>query len=170
MTKSDVELRPFTGAQLDVALVLRVLESQPAYALQSTGRPVEAADAVEFLFESPDGTADDDKLPFGVWRGDELVALLDVVRHWPRHGTLMIGLLLVDDRVQRTGVGSAAFSALLDLARTWPDVDRLRIGVLTTNTEAIPFWKSVGFVATGEIKPYNHGTFEAEVAIYEREL
>src|SRR6478735_1990180 len=157
-------------SERDVELVRQVLESQPVYAQLATGVPVGPQDGRDFLLDRPEGIAHDDKLPFGVWRDGRLVGLLDVVRHWPRRGTLMIGLLLVDGSVARTGVGSAAFAALLDLARTWPDADRLRIGVLTTNTDAMPFWESLGFVATGEVKPYRSGTFESEVAIYERPL
>ena len=43
-------------------------------------------------------------------------------------------------------------------------------GVVRTNELAIPFWTQLGFVATGEVRPYRYASVTSEVLVFEKLL
>jgi hypothetical protein len=45
---------------------------------------------------------------FGVWVDGELVGVLDLLLRYPDQETVYLGLLLIDRRRQRQGIGAAA--------------------------------------------------------------
>ena len=63
----------------------------------------------------------------------------------------------------------AAVGTIEALARTWPGIDQLRVAVVVTNRDAVIFWRKLGFVATGEIKP-KYGPYVDDIVILEKQI
>ena len=107
-----VTLREVTGDPEELAALQRIFESDEEFALRVTGHPPGPADAQSTLMFVPEGKSPDDKAVFGVWAGDELVGVLDLLLRYPDDETLYLGLLLIDRDRQGQGIGAAACQAL----------------------------------------------------------
>jgi len=82
----------------------------------------------------------------------------------------MLGLLIVAASVDNQGIGSAALRLLDDWIRQNTECARVRIGVVRTNDGVLGFWHRMGFVETGETKPYVHGSLKSEVVVMGKSL
>jgi uncharacterized protein len=134
-----------------------------------TGDPAEPADAQSTLMFVPEGRSPDDKAPFGVWAGDELVGLLDLLLRYPDDQTVYLGLLLIDRAHQGQGIGAAAFQALeRDLLPRWPWARRLRLSVVGANDQVLGFWRRLGFAETGELRPWRYDKLESEAILMDK--
>lgn len=91
---------------------------------------------------------------YGIYLNDEMVGCADVIRKYPTNDTALIGLLLISEKYQRQGIGRLAYGSLESVIRVWDGIKKIIIGVVITNDIVLPFWKSQGFIETGEIKPY----------------
>jgi ribosomal protein S18 acetylase RimI-like enzyme len=156
----------------DLAEVQRLIESDPGYTERITGYPPGQADAESLLMGRPEGLSEDAKVVLGVWEGDQLVALVDLLRGYPTGHIGFIGLLEVHGDHQGRGVGAAAYRLVEDYVGTaWPEVRTLRLAVVDTNAEvAAGFWQRRGFELTGEEKPYKYDKLESVVRLYEKQL
>src|SRR2546423_5778588 len=162
-------LRLLAGEREEMAALQRVLEDAPRYAERITGAPPGPADAQSTYSVLPEGKGYDDKFVYGVYDGDQMIGCADVIRHWPRPGTAHIGLLLIAEGHERRGHGRVAYEALEREARGW-GAKRLRIGVVATNEDVLPFWRKLGFVPTGEVKPYRYGPIQSQVTVLEKPI
>jgi RimJ/RimL family protein N-acetyltransferase len=161
-------LREVTGGSEELAALQRIVESDEEFALRVTGHPPGPADAQSTLMFVPEGKSPDDKAPFGVWDGDELVGVLDLLLRHPDDETLYIGLLLHRDR-QGQGIGTAAVQALeRDLLPRWPWARRLRLSVVRTNDQVLGFWRRLGFAETGEVRPWRYDKLESEAILMDK--
>ena len=169
-TLGDVTLRLVQGEPDEMAKLQRVLESAPAYTHRVTGLPPVATEAQSTYSILPPGKSYDDKFVFGVERGGRMVGCVDVVRGYPDAQTAYVGLLLVAEPFQRQGIGRAAYRALESVIRSWRTCVRVRLAVVATNEAVIPFWSKLGFVPTGEVKPYRYAGVVSESIILEKVL
>lgn len=80
----------------------------------------------------------------------ETVGVVDFLRDYPRPGTVYVGLLMVREDRQGQGLGTRLFRELVRLSQG----AHFRLAVLEHNPQALKFWQQMGFVATGEVKPY----------------
>jgi uncharacterized protein len=164
-----VTLREVTGDPEELAALQRIMESDEGFALRVTGHPPGPADAQSTLMSVPEGNSPDDKAPFGVWAGDELVGLLDLLLRYPDDQTVYLGLLLIDRARQGQGIGAAAFQALeRDLLPRWPWARRLRLSVVRTNDQVLGFWRRLGFAETGELRPWRYDKLESEAILMDK--
>jgi ribosomal protein S18 acetylase RimI-like enzyme len=164
-----VTLREVTGDPEELAALQRIFESDEDFAVRVTGHPPGPADAQSTLMFVPEGKSPDDKAVFGVWAGDELVGILDLLLRYPDDETLYLGLLLIDRDRQGQGIGAAACQALeRDLLPRWPWVRRLRLGVVRTNDQVLGFWRRLGFTETGEVRPWRYDKLESEVVLMDK--
>jgi GNAT superfamily N-acetyltransferase len=164
-----IDLRLLTGERAETAALQRVLEGAPRYAERITGAPPGPDDAQSSYTVLPEGKGYEDKFVYGIYAGGEMIGCADVIRGWPRPDTAHIGLLLIGERHQRRGHGRAAYQAIERAIAPW-GVKRVRIGVVGTNEDVLPFWRTLGFVPTGEVKPYRYGPVDSQVTILEKPL
>ena len=164
-----ISLRLLEGEHEEMAAMQRVLEGAPTYAERITGAPPGAADAQSTYSILPEGKGYEDKFVYGIYQGDEMIGCADVIRAWPRPDTTHLGLLLIAERHQRRGHGRSAYRLIENQVRAW-GAKRLRIGVVGTNEDVLPFWRKLGFVPTGEMKPYKYGPIESHVTVMEKPL
>ena len=89
-----------------------------------------------------------DKHFFGLFDGASLIAVIDLIDRYPDDRTAFLGLLMVANSRQRSGLGTFVVNALSDALRT-DGYTRIRLGYLERNLSAEKFWHSQGFQPTG---------------------
>lgn len=166
----DLELTPLTGDPGVVAELQLVLESRPDYHERVNGSPA-GPDEAQCVFSAlPDGLPADRKYVFGVYRDGAMIGCIDLLVGYPDAHTAMLGLLLVASSAAGNGVGSGALRLLEDWIRQNSDCDRIRLGVVRTNDGVLGFWRRMGFIENGEIRPYAHGPLTSEIVVMAKEL
>jgi ribosomal protein S18 acetylase RimI-like enzyme len=164
-----VELRVLSGTPAERAGVRHILQCVPDYTQAVHGGPFPPEEADAVFDDLPPGGTRETKLVCGLFSDDAMVGISDLARDYPNRGTAMIGLLAIDEAYRRKGLGLAATRHIEDLVR-----DRgctvLRIGVVASNGPAFPFWRSAGFMATGESRLWVDGTVRSEVIVMEKAL
>ncbi|HEX4584898.1 MAG TPA: GNAT family N-acetyltransferase [Burkholderiaceae bacterium] len=165
-----VSLRLLQGEPSEMAELQRVLEAAPRYAELVTGVPPGRADAQSTYSILPEGKTYDDKFVFGIYLGGSMVGCADVIRGYPDAATATLGLLLIAEPFQRRGIGDAAYREIEARVLAWEPCDRIRIAVVGTNASVIPFWQRLGFVPTGQTRPYRYGSVVSEAIYLEKPL
>ena len=89
-----------------------------------------------------------DKYFIGIFEGDFLVAVMDLIDRYPDNRTVFIGLLMVSKNYQRKGLGTLIVKALSQ-ALGAEGYARIRLGYVKTNLSARNFWLKQGFRPTG---------------------
>lgn len=70
-----------------------------------------------------------------------------------RKHAVWIGLI-VDEKWQSKGIGTALLKAVIDLADKWLDLSRLELTVFVDNEAAIKLYKKLGFVVEGTFRKF----------------
>jgi len=164
-TNTGTRLQLLDGDSAVMTELQRVLEDAPTYAERVTGAPPGKADAQSTFSILPPDKSYDDKFVFGVYDDGQMIGCVDLIRGFPQPQTAHLGLLLIAESHQRRGHGKAAYRAVEDIVRSWGACTQVRIGVVRTNAEVLQFWHALGFVATGEVKPYRYASVVSETVI-----
>ena len=164
----ELTLRELDAGDEDALQVL--LESEPDYAVRVTGYPPGPSDALSLLMVRPESVPESRKVVLGVFDGEDLVGVVDLLRGYPAPEFVFIGLLLVHRAHQGSGVGAAAMAAVERYAGQWPEARRFRLAVADTNAPVLGFWRRMGFEPTGETRPYRYDYLESTTRLYERDL
>ncbi len=155
----------------DGELLQRLLASVPGYWTLIEGGEVSAQAAVGTLAALPPLREFTDKRVFAICENGVPIGCIDVIRGYPNRSTAMLGLLLISEARQRTGLGTTSFELLRTwIAGAWPELEQIRIGVVAVNADAIAFWKRLGFRENGEKRKYHAGTVESETVVLVRGL
>ena len=166
-----MELTCRTLNMSDAALLQELLESNPSYSRRVSGRDPHPDDSRTILTARPPGMNSESKYAWGIWESGKLIACVDVVRGYPRAEVAHIGLLIVAGDQSRRGVGRQTYERVLKEIRTWSEVAAVHLGIVATNAEAAePFWESLGYLRTGESKPYVDGAVDSIVTFWESPL
>lgn len=105
------------------------------------------------LEEVPPNKNFNDKFVLGFFENNKLVAILDLVKDYPKSNNIFIGLFIIDVYYQNKGIGSKVIKRLINILKTI-GVSECYLGVVDSNEKAYIFWKKQGFEETGKI--YNH--------------
>lgn len=89
-----------------------------------------------------------DKYFIGIFDGDFLVAVMDLIDRYPDDRTAFIGIFMVSKSRQRKGIGTYIAKALSQTLRA-EGYRRIRLGYTKTNLSAQSFWIKQGFQPTG---------------------
>lgn len=104
----------------------------------------------------PPGTTPADKFYLGYFRGERLIAVMDLILHYPNSNTAFIGFFMMARPEQGRGTGSGIIDECARLIRR--DGFRfIRLGFAEGNPQSEAFWKKNGFVKTGVIA--DHGSY-----------
>ena len=169
MTTDAVSMRILSDTADNRRSVNALLNAAADYHLLVEGAAPTSAHVDEFFTSVPDGYALDDLFPLGFFMGDTMIGGGGILRRWNAPNKAMIGLLVFAPEWRRGGRGCAALAHIETLARTWPGIDRLRVGVIGNNTDALTFWRKVGFIDTGEVKP-KYGPYLEDILILEKSI
>ena len=136
-----VSLRPITGSNREAVEALRVSAVQERFVGSVNGALLEAAD-------EPDGRAIywavyDDETPVGfVMISDEVSA--------PGYIPQYLWKLLIDERHQRRGFGSATLDLIVEYFRSRPGVEAMWTSAGQGDGSPIAFYERYGFEQTGD--------------------
>lgn len=86
----------------------------------------------------------------GLFQGEALAAVLDLVEGYPGEGTLYIGLLELEVQFHRQGLGTRLLRALKTAAQK-AGFSSLRLGCYERNAPGLAFWNAMGFEKEGEV-------------------
>lgn len=167
----DIYLRLLTGQPCEMAALQHILEAAPTDAELVTGHPPGAAEAQSLFAALPPGMTSDSKYLYGFMTDvPQLVGCADLIRGWPTHSTALLGLLLLDQEHQGHGLGESAYQEVEAKVRRWPEIDMLRVSIVRSSAAVLPFWRDVGFVETGEVRPYVYDKLASESIILAKSL
>jgi diamine N-acetyltransferase len=137
-----VTLRPIDEANRETVLALRVSPAQEQFVSSVADSLAEAA-------AEPDGHA----IPWAVYSNETPVGFVmisdevgspDYIAHY-------LWKLLIDERHQRRGLGTAALELIVEYFRARPCVDVVWTSAGQGQGSPIPFYERYGFEQTGEI-------------------
>lgn len=133
-----------------------------------TGRAAGQEDATSLLTDRPPKFALSNKLVFGLHDDRRLVAVVDVLRDYPREGIWWVGLLLITPELRGRGLGRRLYMALESWMAT-QGATEVRLCVQAQNARGHKFWETLGFVALGSQTLTLHG-LTSEVTTYSRSV
>jgi diadenosine tetraphosphate (Ap4A) HIT family hydrolase/RimJ/RimL family protein N-acetyltransferase len=140
----------FAGLGEDELPALQSLcESCADYYHLMTGSAVSSSEAHTLFTLRPETASLQDKFLIGVWRGRELIGVLDLYRHYPRQKLAWMALLLLHPNMRGHGHGAAMIRWMVAWARE-QGCTRLRLGVADDNQRALEVLGRHGFRPTGE--------------------
>ncbi len=118
-------------------------------------KPVNDQAALELCNALPDGVDPDQKVILGIYTTQEhrLVGVFDLIKAYHNPESLSLGLMVLEPASRNKGIGPLAYKRLEEWALNEHMV-RIRLGVISTNEKGLSFWKSVGYIETGEVKPF----------------
>lgn len=98
---------------------------------------------------APPGIPTAQKHYVGLYRADELVAVLDVVDGYPREDVAFIGFFMMNAAMQGRGAGSAIVGELCDYLKE-TGMSAVHLVINKGNPQATHFWTKNGFVILRE--------------------
>jgi len=113
----------------------------------------------------PPRTIPEDKFYVGFFDGASLVAILDLILHYPNEKTAFIGLFMVAKQYQGRGVGSQIVRECFDFLNE-QGFAAVRLGFAKGNPQSEAFWRKNGLEPTGLEVPYENYT----AVVMERKL
>jgi diamine N-acetyltransferase len=145
-----VTLEPITPANRAAIEALRVAPAQQQFV---SG----VAESLQEAAAEPDGRA----IPFGVYAGDTPVGFVMISDEVGAPGYIAHYLwkLLIDERHQRRGHGTATLDLIVAYFRARPGVEALWTSAGRGDGSPIPFYERYGFEQTGEV------VFDGEVLL-----
>lgn len=104
---------------------------------------------IEDMEALPPNKGYEDKHYMGFFRNDTLVAVMDLIEHYPRPGIGLIGFFAMNANLQGSGIGTAIIS---DSVAYFAELgfEKVRLGIDEGNPQSKAFWLKNGFVFTEE--------------------
>lgn len=91
----------------------------------------------------------EDKHYIGFFRDNELVAVMDLIEHYPNPRTALLGFFAMNTNLQGQGIGTVIISdSVAYLAQV--GFKKVRLGIDKGNPQSKAFWLKNGFTFTGE--------------------
>jgi len=170
MKHRDIYLELLTGEPIEMKDLQGVFEQTLDYSMRIMGHPPGPAEAQSTFSILPPDKSYEDKFVFGIYRDNEMIGCVDLIRSYPDRSTAMLGLLLLTPNTQRKGYGKFIYQRIEEIVKGWSDVRMIRIGVVGTNSHVLGFWEKMGFSDTTLRKPYRYDKLESEHIIYEKKI
>lgn len=141
-------LRPLEEG--DLPLVFALYQRNTFFNSAALEAPPTLESCREDLAALPPGREPRHKLFLGLFQGEALAAVLDLVEGYPGEGTLYIGLLELEVQFHRQGLGTRLLRALKTAAQK-AGFSSLRLGCYERNAPGLAFWNAMGFEKEGEV-------------------
>ena len=134
-------------APKDIPNILKLCKTNPYYYKHCPPRPT--VDTIKKdMLALPPKTTKKDKKYVGFFKGNELIALMDLILNYPDDKTCFIGLFMMNKKYQNRGIGSEIVrNSLVYLKKFY---EKVRLGYVSTNEQSKNFWLKNGFKETGK--------------------
>ena len=107
----------------------------------------------------------EDKHYIGFFDEDTLIAVMDLIEHYPKPGTALLGFFAMNANLQGQGIGTEIISdSVAYLAQA--GFKKIRLGIDKGNPQSKAFWLKNGFTFTGEAYESDGST----ILVMERKL
>lgn len=148
-------VRPLTAGDVDKILAL-CAENEQFYRYHP---PMATRESIlADMTALPPGTGAENKHYLGFFDGDALVAVLDLIEHYPQQNTAYIGFFMTKKERQGCGLGTSLIGKLLDELRK-EKFCRVRLAIDRGNPQSKAFWEKNGFALTGEESPHDDSAY-----------
>ena len=97
----------------------------------------------------PPGVEKKDKYYMGLFDRDDLIAVMDLIVHYPQKKTAFIGFLMIKAEEQHHGLGSEIVADLCASLKAH-GFEKVRLAVDHGNPQSLAFWQKNGFSLTNE--------------------
>lgn len=104
---------------------------------------------IEDMEALPPNKGYEDKHYIGFFQKNTLVAVMDLIEHYPQHGTALLGFFAMNASWQGQGIGTAIISDSLAYLEQL-GFRKVRLGIDKGNPQSKAFWLKNGFAFTGE--------------------
>lgn len=104
----------------------------------------------EIFITLPPNKSCKDKFVLGIYKFDELIGIVDIIKDFPTIGEWMLGLMIIEPESRGNGLGKIAHEALVGWAKDL-GAKSFRIGVIEDNYKGINFWSSLGYTKIKEV-------------------
>jgi GNAT superfamily N-acetyltransferase len=109
------------------------------------GRASLPGDAQDLLCDLPPGKDISDKQVLGIYdKSENLIGVLDAVRHYPQKNICFIGLLMIRPEFRGKGAGRVILNSFTSHVQT-QGFQALMLAVVEENQSALRFWQACGF-------------------------
>ncbi|WMJ81629.1 GNAT family N-acetyltransferase [Clostridium sp. MB40-C1] len=103
----------------------------------------------EIFIALPPNKNYEDKFVLGIYKFDDLIGIVDVIKDFPTVGEWMLGLMLIEPEARGNGLGKIVHQALIMWAKDL-GAKSFRIGVIEDNYKGINFWSALGYTKIKE--------------------
>jgi GNAT superfamily N-acetyltransferase len=126
-----------------VPLIHELCAGNPQYYLYSPASP-EPGHILKDLRLTPPGVPLSRKHYVGLFDGERLIAVMDVVDSYPDEDTAFIGFFMLARERQGRGVGSVIIADTLERLKAW-GFTAVRLCIDEGNPQSTAFWQKNGF-------------------------
>ena len=134
----------------DIPAILTICEGNPIL-YRYCGYPPSEERVRMDMHIAPQGIPMERKHYVGLFDGDALVAILDVIDGFPRADVAFIGFFMMNPARQGQGVGSAIIDTLCAYLKR-AGMAEAHLVINKGNPQATHFWTKNGFAVTREVK------------------
>ena len=128
--------------------------------------PAATVDSVlEDMQALPPDMTYDDKFYIGFFQNEQLVAVMDLILHYPDADTAFVGFFMMDQACQGKGIGSSIVGDTMHFLNEAGFI-RVRLGVMKGNEQSRHFWLKNKFLPTGEEADHGLGV----VAVMQKQI
>lgn len=89
------------------------------------------------------------KFVIGIFKDHQLIGIIDYLNHFPKSNISCIGLFMIDKDLRKQGLGKSLYLSFENYLKEQLVKD-IYIGIISTNINALHFWKTVGYHHIGE--------------------
>ncbi|MFK5883587.1 MAG: GNAT family N-acetyltransferase [Candidatus Izemoplasma sp.] len=129
----------------DLEDLYRLQLSNSSYFSLTQENKVTFNDCIRGTKTLPPNTIIDQKYYLGFFRGRKLEVIIDFITDYPEKHIIWIGLLMVDGKLKRQGLGTSVIEAMKIITFKLNYLS-LQLGVIEPNKKALEFWNAMGFV------------------------
>ena len=149
---------------VDAEMIYEVLKNNTIF-YQYHPPMVTVESILEDMEKLPPNKGYEDKHYIGFFCEDTLVAVMDLIEHYPDPGTALLGFFAMNSNLQSQGIGTDIISdSVAYLAQV--GFTKVRLGIDKGNPQSKAFWLKNGFTFTGEAYESNGLT----ILVLERKL
>ncbi|MGL4610405.1 MAG: GNAT family N-acetyltransferase [Trueperaceae bacterium] len=126
------------------------------YHLLSEGERLQGHEGEKALEGRPPKQPVSDMYKIGVFNSENLIAFIDIAKHYPEQESWHIGLFLIDQGLRSQGIGHKVLRGLEGWL-TEQGAKKIMLSVLEENQAALRFWQREGFTHTNILPPVTYG-------------
>lgn len=111
--------------------------------------PVPSVESIrEDMVALPPNKTFEDKFYLGFYKNEKLIAVMDLIGHYPREDIAFIGFFMMDRLYQGRGIGSMIIEECLAFLKE-KGYRYVRLGYMKKNEQSKHFWVKNKFIPTG---------------------